>query len=189
MCSDTPTAPGPAFGFGDVIRGWALRAWSVPEEAMTEVEAPLKLPLAAAMQGMQASRAFFATDANPYEAARRDQHPIAYATKDRTGFDMVRGAADAPFGRIQMTDCKSFMVFSATSVSNLAGEILNLTTEPEFGEPDGSGWSTTAPVLRVENMTEWHQRLDMYSSPDLKLFLLFKTFPSSRAFAPSVSWF
>ncbi|MEM1299520.1 MAG: hypothetical protein AAGH68_09585 [Pseudomonadota bacterium] len=174
---------------GDELRVSALDAWNVPESAMTTVKEFTDLPLAAGMQGPQRARQIFAPAADPYQYARDHELPLHYAEIAQTGYDMVRCFADTRVGRIRVLDTAPFVMFEAPADTALAGEILNLREPNSFHAPDASGWSSTAPDLRVQKMRDWTDRIDMREEDGNRLYLFFKVFPGTRQYVPFLKWF
>ena len=174
---------------GDDLRVAAMEAWQIPESAMTRVPTALDLPVAAALQGPAKARRMFAAAVDPYRQAEDQGTPLLIARSAEVGLDLVRLHADTRLGRIHMLDTATFTMFSAPDDAALQGELLNLGLPVQFQAAEADGWASTAPELWVQNMADWTDRIDMRDQGDTRLYLLYKIFPGTRSFAPTLNWF
>lgn len=175
--------------FADVLHVWALDAWQVESADMTACDKAIDLPLAAALEGPQASRRMFMPQVDPYAEAEKQGSAFHVARAEDVGIDLVRLSVMTPFGKLDVVDTASFTVFALPPEAQIAGGILSSSRPVEFQAPDAHGWRSTAPDLRVQSMQRWEDRIDLISHENTQLVLLYKVTQSSVVFTPSAHWF
>ncbi|HEY0285173.1 MAG TPA: hypothetical protein VGC23_07290 [Vicinamibacterales bacterium] len=168
-----------------MIRGYALGALAVPENAFRPLGGWKELPLAAAMEGRRFAKSVFRAEANPYEVGAE----IAFAAPAAPLPDVARFRYEAGGVQLRVLEGASFYLLTAEGDWTVALPlVIQLDQPPAFAAPDANGWRSTNGALPLQRTWNWRDRIDAFEAKGLVCVLIFKVEARARMFQPRARW-